>query len=436
MKKNRKFKIYKKIKLLKPHSVENTKQGTKLFLSTIKKHFRKDIDQAAQTVAKQKTKKNKYVNLIFFLLNLVVIGVILGIQIGQSEDMSISTLLNSTFSFEVLLIMLYVWCAMQILESLRMNILIRQSTGRSRPFLAYKTHAYGRYYDSITPMASGGQPFQIFYMTKRGLNASSAISVPMGKYVVQTICMSFLWTTAVMASFFVDLGPNFNYIRPLSIIGWAANAMIMVGVILLSVNQRLGKKLVVWALKFLQKIKIIKDYEKRYNQVIKIVTDFQVTIKNYARRIWSFLGQIAITMIVWIMHYSLPFFVYSCLIGYFDFSMYFTLLLLSMLIDMAASFVPLPGGTGVNELSFTALFAMVFSNNVMLTWALLLWRFMTYYIYILQGLVVLVYDNVIGNKKYKWLKKKWELEAESINFTEEKLHEFNQDKIKPKNTIF
>ena len=431
-----KKKVYRKIKTLKPHSAENTKQGTKLFLSTVKKHFRKDLDQAEQTVAKQKTKKNKYVNLIFFLINLVVIGVILGIQIGQSEDMSFTALLTSTFSLEIFALMLFMWFVIQGMESLRMNILIRQSTGRSRPFLAYKTHAYGKYYDSITPMASGGQPFQIFYMTKRGLNAASAISVPMGKYVVQTMCTSFLWTIAVIASFFVDLGSNFNFIRPLCIIGWAINATIMVGVLLLSVNQRLGKKLVVWALKFLQKIKIIKDYEKRYNQVIKVVTDFQVTIKNYAKRIWSFLLQMTISLTVLVINYSFPFLVYSCLIGYFDFSMYFTLLLLSILIDMAASFVPLPGGTGVNELSFTALFAMVFSSNVMLTWALLLWRFMTYYAYLLQGLFVLVYDNVIGNKKYKWLKKKWELEAESINFTEEKIHEYNQNKNKSQRTIF
>ena len=432
----KKFIIYKKFKLLKPHSAENTKQGTKLFLSTVKKHFRKDLDQAEQTVAKHKTKKSKYVNLIFFLINLVVIGVILGVQIGQSGDMSISTLINSTFSLKIFLVMLLMWFFMQAMEALRMNVLIKQSTGRSRPFLAYKTHSYGKYYDSITPMASGGQPFQIFYMTKRGLAAASAISVPMGKYVVQTICTSVIWTMAVIASFIVDLGSNFAFIRPLCIIGWAINAAIMIGVILLSVNQRLGKKLVVWALKFLQKIKIIKDYEKQYNQVIKIVTDFQVTIKNYAKRIWSFLGQMAISLTVIIINYSFPFLVYSCLIGYFDFSMYFMLLLLSILIDMAASFVPLPGGTGVNELSFTALFAIVFSNSVMLTWALLMWRFMTYYSYLVQGLFVLVYDNLIGNKKYKWLKKKWELEAESMTFAEEKIHEFNQDKGKEKRTIF
>lgn len=429
-------KIYPQKKLLKPYSVEDKKSGAKLFLFTSPKNFRKNIDEAEQAVAKQKTKKNKYVNLIFFIINLIVIGIILGVQLGQQEDMSLSTLFNSTFSLELFFVMILIWFVMQCSEAFRMNILIRQSTGRSRPFLAYKTHAYGRYYDCVTPMASGGQAFQIFYMKQRGLSASSAISVPMGKYVIQTICLSFIWTLSVIISFFVDLGSNFNYIRPLCIIGWLANTLLMTVVLLLSVNQRLGKKLVVWVLRLLQKIKIVKDYEKRYNQVIKIVTDFQVTIKSYAKKKGSFILQMGLSIFMYLIHYSFPFLVYSCMIGYFDFSMYFTLLLLSVLIDMAASFVPLPGGTGVSEISFTALFAIVFSNSVQLTWALLIWRIMTYFSYLIQGLLVMAYDNVVGNKKYKWLKKKWELEAESINFTEEKLHEYSQQKDKDKHTIF
>lgn len=53
---------------------------------------------------------------------------------------------------------------------------------------------------------------------------------------------------------------------------------------------------------------------------------------------------------------------------------------------------------------------------------------MTYYIYLIQGLIVLSYDKFIGDKKYKWLNKKWALEQESMNFKQTKLHEFVQDR--------
>ena len=112
-----------------------------------------------------------------------------------------------------------------------------------------------------------------------------------------------------------------------------------------------------------------------------------------------------------ILSYSMAFLVYCMMIGYFDFSMWWQMFMLSVMIDMAASFVPLPGGTGVTELSFTALFAGLISPSSMLTWALIFWRVLTYYIILIQGIVVMAYDNAIGNRKYLWLKKKWELEA-------------------------
>ena len=102
---------------------------------------------------------------------------------------------------------------------------------------------------------------------------------------------------------------------------------------------------------------------------------------------------------------------------------------------MASSFVPLPGGSGVSELSFAALFSMVFFNNAILTWALIIYKVMTYYIYLIQGIIVISYDKVIGDKKYKWLTKKWELEKESMNFQQDKLHEFSQNKPKSKKVI-
>lgn len=83
----------------------------------------------------------------------------------------------------------------------------------------------------------------------------------------------------------------------------------------------------------------------------------------------------------------------------------------------------------MSEISFTVIFANIFPNGTVF-WALLFWRFMTYYIYIIQGLCIVIYDYFIGNKKFKWLQKKWELEAESMLFEEEQIKKY---KLKNKN---
>ena len=69
---------------------------------------------------------------------------------------------------------------------------------------------------------------------------------------------------------------------------------------------------------------------------------------------------------------------------------------------------------------------MIRFNNRNTCYAFVGSRFMNYYIYLIQGLLVLVYDYVIGNKKYEWQKKKWELEAESTKFKQVQLKKYNK----------
>lgn len=427
-------KIYIKNKYLKCVSGISQKGGFVIYLYVSPKYLQKEIDEAEQAVAKQKSRKKKFLSIGFFILNIVIIAGILGYQISQSEDMSFSALLASGFSFPLFGLLILVWIGLMLFDTRRYNILVKRSSGRSRPFLSFKVCALGRYYNAVTPMATGGQPFQIYYLTQRGLNASAAISVPMGAYVVNQICMVVIWTIALIVSFSTSLG-SFDYLKLVCLIGYILNILLILLIVFLSVSERTGKKLVVWILRFLQKIKIIKNYEKQYAKVIKVVFDFQSTIRNLVKSKGIFIRLMLNSVAFNFLAYSIPFFVYCAMVGYLDFSMWPYIVFLGILIEMASSFVPLPGGSGVSELSFAALFSMVFLNNAILTWALIIYKVMTYYIYLIHGIIVISYDKVIGDKKYKWLTKKWELEKESMNFQQDKLHEFSQNKPKSKKVI-
>ena len=60
---------------------------------------------------------------------------------------------------------------------------------------------------------------------------------------------------------------------------------------------------------------------------------------------------------------------------------------------------------------------------------------MTYYIYILQGISIVIYDYFVGNKKFKWLQKKWELETESALFKEEQIKKYNKQRKNSKKSL-
>ena len=235
-------------------------------------------------------------------------------------------------------------------------------------------------------------------------------------------------TIVLIVATTTDVVGGVNVISVAFYIGYGLNLGICLVTIFLSVSKSVGKKLVGWVLKFLKKIKIVKNYDKQYNKVLKVVSDYQTTMQEYAKAKGKFVLLLFISILQYILTYAIPFGIVCFFLGWRP-DLFLQVFIMGVMIEMAASFIPIPGGSGVSELSFTALFASLFTEGT-LFWALIIWRFMSYYIFIIQGIVVIMYDYFIGNKKYSWLKRKWELEAESTEFKEQKLKNYQRSKNK------
>ena len=387
------------------------------------------LEEAEETVKKQSTKKKKISSLIGMLINIAVVAGILAYQLTQEnmEVASFSTLI-SNINWGIFLLVPLCFILVMFLETAKLWLVSYKTTKTNRPALAYKVASLGRYYDSITPLASGGQPFQILYMTKRGISGSDSLSICMGKYVIQQI--AYLLFSFVVMIFSITMTASSGNIEgtvvtATSWIGFSLNALLIFIIALISINKTIGNKLVGGVLKLLHKMKIVKNYEKQYAKIQKSVNDYQTTMKRYAKDKGTFFSMFFISILYLVAHYSLPFLIHASFYG-FHFELYGEIFIYVVMVDLAASFFPLPGGTGASELSFSVLFSSLFGIEGNLFWALLIWRFFTYYIYILQGLALTIYDYLIGNKKFEWTKKRWALEAESRAFEEKELKEFEE----------
>ena len=197
----------------------------------------------------------------------------------------------------------------------------------------------------------------------------------------------------------------------------------------MSLSKTVGKKLVSGCLRLLVKMRILKDYDKHYAKVLRFVEDYQNIMKEYSTAKLDILCQILFHSFRTILTFSIPYFIYLAFpnqggsVGSFTEFFVFT-----AMIDLASSFIPLPGGTGMNEITFTALFTPYLKGATF--WALLIWRFCTYYWYLIQGLLVISYDTVYGNRKYRWVKKKFALQAESQEFKRIQIDNFRQERSK------
>lgn len=386
---------------------------------------RNQIENAGQEVAKQKSKKKKILNACMFVLNIVIVAGILWYQLAHEEVASPEYLFSQGSRLWYLLLVFACFAFVMALDTFRTNAFTKKCSKRSRPGLCYKVVAIGKYYDAVTPMSTGGQPFQVFYLNNRGLNASSALSVPVARYVFSQIAWMIVSLVAVICAINFNIAET-GVVSVASYIGFALNATILLVALTVSLSKKVGTKLVAKCLRLLQKMHIVKNYEKQYDRVMKVVSGYQATMNDYAKAKGMVALHIFVSVLIFIINYSIPFVIYL-MFGGTDLSAWPKMIVLSAMIELASSFIPLPGGSGMNEISFTVLFAQYFAGGTIF-WALLLNRFMTYYMYLVQGIGIIIYDYVIGNRKYEWQKRKWELESESILFKEQQLKSYKKRK--------
>ena len=383
------------------------------------------LNEINQETGKHKTKKKKLITALMFILNISIVAGILIYQIVNTEVEPISNLI-SVIKWQFIPVMFLMFFVVMFLDSFRTSVLLKQSTEKFQFKLAFKTIGIGRYWDSVTPMATGGQPFQVMYLKKHDIPTGTSISVPLARYVLYQI--SWLIITLFSTFYAAKHFPQTNLVSVMSYVGCIVNALLLFGTWFLSVSKKTGKILVAKILKLLQKIKIIKNYDKVYEKVMDTVTGFQTTMKMYTKKIFTFIGLTLTYVLQIVVTYSIIYIIYLLFGGTPGWTQWFMITIYGILIDIAAGFMPLPGGSGVAEVSFSIVYAGIFPNGTVL-WAMLFWRFMNYYIYLIQGFILIIYDYIWGNKKLEWQKKKSQLELESKKFKDLNVKKYKNKKI-------
>jgi len=358
------------------------------------------VNDAEKKIDGKKSKKKKIFNLLFFLFNVVlVIAVFYNFANEQGGIQPLSTLFANKPKWTYLFVALGLYVIAVIFNTLKFVFLIYSRTKKWRPWFSFKIATIGRYYDHITPMGSGGQPFEIYYLKKEGYSGDISTAIPLAKYMV--------WQIAFMVICgYILIAYSHNYMSsPLVLIcAWIGLVLILLlflFIFFMSVTKKWGASLVVGVLKLLHKMHIIKDYKKVLIKVLKFVKQYQFCIKTFAKSPFTIFTVLISSIGSLISNALIAYFIYISFeanptVSWWD------IVCKCFICELAVCFVPLPGGSGATELSFNSLLGSLFTEGT-LFWGILIWRFLTYYLYIIQGLFVLIADMF---KKKKSIKKK------------------------------
>ena len=363
---------------------------------------------SGQELKKQPKHKKKVWSLVFFLVNIFVIAIVLASQLTSEQGIdSFTEVFKSDVILEYIIIAIGCFLLSNIVSSFKLDIYHKKLQKRYRPLLCFKNQMMGKYYTKLTPFGLGGQPFQVYYFGKYGVKASNSLTMVSCSYVSNKL-MYCLLAIVMMATFkrntlLMSQGNLVNIVIILAFISVMFLALFLTFVMLMCLNKKLGHKIVAGIIKILTKLRIVKNPASVYLKIMRPVLVFHRKMQKFFASKGITLTFLILSLLEYIIEFSVLFFVYSAFNG-FDLNVYWQLLSISVIIELACHSIPLPGGSGLAELSFSTIFASLFDSGV-LFWALIIWRVITYYTYLFSGLGIIVYDYAYGKRKIKKFKK-------------------------------
>lgn len=347
--------------------------------------------------AKKSLRKSRIWNILSVLINVGIILMVVLTQYNNGPNMPFTELISRPIKWGFILLALLMPVVLILSRTIKTAFLIKKPTEKINFNLSYRTTAITKYYNDITPFASGGQPVQIFYLNKNGLDSNISASVPLINYI--------FWQLAyVIISLVVILSNTMFYAQNVvaSSIIWisfAVNLSILIGIFIVAMSKRIVPIIVTNFLKFLTKIKIIRNYNKYFNKSMSAIIKCQKTIRYFASNFKTIILQISCAFVEIISINLVPYFIYLAFIPNPTLPA-FEIITGAVLCQMISSVTPTPGGSGGAEFMFITLFGTAF-ESIGIIWPVLFWRFFTYYIFIFQGIIVTFTESIKNDMKQK-----------------------------------
>lgn len=363
---------------------------------------------APQTAEVENPRKKSHVWIDIFCVIAIALSLFLMYQLSRTasggDEKSFAEVMRN-LNVKYLLLAIVTLLGAIFLDSMKYFVIMKATTSKARYPVALKAGLLGKYYDAITPFASGGQPMQIYYLHRKGLSGGESSGVIFIKFAYNIS----MWLTICCCLMAFNRGALDTYVadwvqRQVFVvggwIGFAINCFLPLLILSFVVFPKMTGALVRGVLNIGSKLKIVKDKEATLEKAKRIVNEFISAFVSMVRKpLYSFvlillcIGETLLTM-------TLPYLVVLAMAGNSvtpSFDLMLAIMTLNVYVSMSVTIIPTPGNSGAMENAFMLTLTSVAEG--ILFWTVFSWRFLSYYSYILIGLVMTIVQMIKINKR-------------------------------------
>lgn len=242
------------------------------------------------------------------------------------------------------------------------------------------------FFHGVTPFAGGGQPMEIYYLHKEGISVTKATNITVQNFIVYQISLVLMGFFALIYNRIFGLFPSNSLIKKLVILGVLINLLVLIVTFILSFGKIINKFILNQGLNLVGKLKLIKDIDKTRDKLNEYLHNFHKNALKLKKNKKMVVFNIFINIIGIVVLYMVPYAVFRGL-GIKNLKIMAAIVSTAYVMTIG-SFVPIPGGTGGIEYGFMFFYGNLVKGSV-LNAAMLVWRFVTYYLAMIIGALAL-----------------------------------------------
>ena len=251
---------------------------------------------------------------------------------------------------------------------------------------SFKLSVMTKFFNGITPFSAGGRPLQIFELKKSGVRVLDSTNVIVQTFVLfQSSLILFSIPTFILNSIF-KFFPTNSFLYSMTILGFIINIVILLAALIFSVSKSLNKKIINFIIDLLYKLRVVKDKDAQYKKWNKVCDEYYVAFKDFKYKKDLIIKCMIYEIISIILFYLVIVIVLLAL--HVKNTNILALVIASNFVFLTGCYIPIPGGSGGTEYAFIHYLEMLVSNASVVSSALIIWRFATYYLPTLIGGIV------------------------------------------------
>lgn len=271
-----------------------------------------------------------------------------------------------------------------IFMALSMQVLVTKFKPKYRFVDAIQNIWIINFMAAVTPGSAGGHPTAVYTLHKQNIKLNEATHLAFLHFIIYQIAFIIITTIAIGANLFFDYFQDDFGLKLIIAVCYLLNFLILLGLVLITYNEKINKWVFTRGISFLAKLKFVKDAKVTTEKWHGYIENFIMCGKDMRKDT----KRVVIGTIYYIISLTCLMAVpYFCIKGV-DPQTTITLsiaLVIACYIAIISTYVPIPGSTGGIEVAYLFFYTKFVASSTNLSTSLLLYRMLSYHLIILIG---------------------------------------------------